>query len=543
MKKYFIYSYFFINWAVLFFHYYPARYGRFVHDFMSWAYTYNHFNWHNIIACDWDMSYHLFYQITFYTAYKIIGTNAVVWLLLFSMLQASVITFIFILFKKLLRQAAIPNAFGIALCANLLALLSPYMTEVVAWGATIQYLVSVLGIIISWLLIIRYTETRLLKHLLLAHVVFLLAMYSLEFCVVFPIIIVIYLWLWPKEEKVRFHQYMLILLPELIIIISFFVMNSIYRSSWVGHYGPGVHLNLAPKYMGAQFVRYLLKYIAFVQYYPFSYRNSIYNAAEFDLETYSTLILLYITPLIIFIIKYKKLNSTVKTGMILYAFTCIALLPTQNIYFQYLNRPEDDRFGYFFSFFFYLVFAFILINVFKRTGYVIILLYCIIGTFFLIHEIGDWKKAGNVAQALIKEYKWQNYNGKVHILCIADNIDGAYLFKNFSCSATFDQYYEVMKRKNCSPLQQYLYMTMNNETDSVIANVINDSTLQVDLLTNNKLIMKGEAYASDYDDDDNKVSVMVDKNKPSFQITFKNKKPGDVYIYESGLHWKQVTGF
>jgi len=89
-------------------------------------------------------------------------------------------------------------------------------------------------------------------------------------------------------------------------------------------------------------------------------------------------------------------------------------------------------------------------------------------------------------------------------------------------------------------LQQYMYWTMFSENDQTNAYKINDSTIQVDLLSGGWLMNNGLG-AIDYETTD--ASIKVNQQKSSYKITFKNKQPDDVYIYESGLHWKQVNDF
>jgi hypothetical protein len=137
---------------------------------------------------------------------------------------------------------------------------------------------------------------------------------------------------------------------------------------------------------------------------------------------------------------------------------------------MYLFRVGNDRLGYFFSLFFYLFIVFVLIKSFKWVGYIVALVYGVIGFHYLEPEINDWRQCGDIMRSLTNEYHWQNNLGKVHILCLGDNINGVYLFKNYKDSTFFSEYYEVYKKQQCSPLQQYMYMTMTGENDSVSAN-------------------------------------------------------------------------
>ncbi len=541
MKKYFPYFYFFASCIILFFLCHPAREGSFLVCFFAGPYYIDHFtSWTDVFKCKFDISYHLFYHLFLYLAYKIFQTHANRWLLLNSILQATVLVSSFVLFKKILTKANISHAFGIALAGSLLLFFSPYMCEIVIWGATYNYLISVLSVIICWLLLIRYIETSESKYLWLSQVSFLASIYTLEFGIMFPFMIAIYMWLWTKKAQVNLRRAILILLPQFLIIFSFFLMNRIILGNWVGHYGAGVHLHMPPAYMASQLACYLIKYAALLHFFQFSTRDAVYSFVQQPAIGYILLLCLYIIPLLIFIFRYKKMIDAWRVGLLLYSFMCLALLPAQNMYFMYLFQSQNDRLGYFFSIFFYLFLAYIIIRTFKWFGYLILLVYGIIGFHFMKMEISNWQKAGHVVQTLIKEYQWANCPGKVHILMLGYNINGVYEFETSGDSACFAQYYEVMTQKNCSPLQQYMYMTTTTEDDAVTANVVNDSTIQVDLLSGNWLLYNGLG-ATDYKTTD--ASIVVNKQKASYQITFKNKKPGDVYIYQSGLHWKQVNGF
>src|SRR5579871_3597026 len=104
MRKYFPRLLFFFNFIIVFILYYPARYGRFVHDFINWAYKYDQYSLADILKCRSDNSYHLFYQLFFYLACKLSHTNAVAWLTFFSVLHAATATMFFVLFKKIFED-------------------------------------------------------------------------------------------------------------------------------------------------------------------------------------------------------------------------------------------------------------------------------------------------------------------------------------------------------------------------------------------------------------------------------------------------------
>jgi len=173
MKKYFPLFYFIACCILFFIIYYPAREGCFVLDFMAFGYRYDHSTWGDILKCRSDHSYHVFYHIAFYIAYKLFHTHANRWLLLFSTLNAAVVALSFALFHKLLSQAQVRYATGIALAGSLLILFNPYMDETMIWGPTLHYSMAVSALFISWLLVIKYFETSLVKYLWLTHIAFL----------------------------------------------------------------------------------------------------------------------------------------------------------------------------------------------------------------------------------------------------------------------------------------------------------------------------------------------------------------------------------
>jgi len=155
--------------------------------------------------------------------------------------------------------------------------------------------------------------------------------------------------------------------------------------------------------------------------------------------------------------------------------------------------------------------------------------------------ISDWTNSGNVVQSLVHNYRWSSNPGKVHILCLGDDLDGAYIFENSGDSAFFKEYYNVIEKKNCSPLQQYVYMTMTFPDDSVYAHALNDSTINVQLINHWNWFMKDMLGLADYETKE--VKVRLNSEQDSFTILFKHKKPGDIYIYQSGRHWEQVKDF
>lgn len=542
MKKYFPFIYFLINVIIVVILFYPARQGRFVHDFIGWASSYNTYSWGDVMRCKGDQSFHVMYHVVFYSLYKLLQTHATEWLIVIAILHAGIITLIFILIQKLLAQANIRNAFFIALIGSFLGLLNPYVVEILIWGATIEYFICVICLLLSWLLIIYFLRDRKILWLIAAQLFFAVAIYSLEFAVTFPAILFLYFYWWPgAKATLRKNDPVRILIPQIALIFSYFLLNKIMRGNWVGHYGASIHLHIPPAYMSSQFVSYLLKFIFQLNYFDYPTRDAAYSFVAQNFVGYILFAVFYVLPVGIFLFRFKKLSNQFKVGLLLYFFMCLALLPPQNLYFMYLFRYQNDDYGYYFSLFFYVFMVYLLTRKFPVAGYALVAIYFFYSFRNLRTGISDWTNSGNVVQSLVKDYRWNSYPGMVHILCLGDDLNGAYLFENYNDPAFFKEYYNVIAKKNCSPMHQYVYMTMTFPGDSVYAAAVNDSTINVQLINHWNWFMKDMVGLTDYETKD--VKVKRNSEQDSFTILFRHKKPGDIYIYQSGYHWEEVKNF
>jgi hypothetical protein len=542
VKKYFPFIYFIANVIILVVLFYPAREGRFVHDFIGWASSYNRFTWSDVLHCRGDQSFHVMYHVIFYGLYKLLQTHATEWLIVIAILHSGIVTLIFLIIQKILKQAQIRNASSVALIGSFLGLLNPYVVEILIWGATIEYFICIFCLLASWLLLIYFLQERKIILLIIAQIFFAVAIYSLELAVTFPAILFLYFYYWPGvKERLKKNDLIKIIVPQVILIFSYFLMNKVFKGDWVGHYGAAVHLHIPPAYMSSQFANYLLKYILQLNYFNYSTRDAFYSFVSQNLVGYILFAIFYILPACLLLFRFKKLKLQLKIGLLLYFFMCLALLPPQNLYFMYLFRYQNDDYGYYFSLFFYVFIVYLLTRKFAVAGYALMIIYFFYSFKNLNIGITDWKNSGNVVQSLVQDYRWDSSSGKVNILCLGDDLNGAYLFENGNDSAFFKEYYNVIAKKNCSPLQQYAYMTMTFPNDSVSAQALNDSTIKVQLINPWDWFMKDMLGLSDYENKNVKVKLFSDQHY--FTILFKHKNPGDIYIYQSGYHWEEVKNF
>ena len=177
----------------------------------------------------------------------------------------------------------------------------------------------------------------------------------------------------------------------------------------------------------------------------------------------------------------------------------------------------------------------------RKGAFIIILLFSVISVFLLNRNLTSWKNAGIIQNALEKNFNWEDAD-RLFILNIPDNFNGAYLYRDNGSSSKFKSALTFKQKENIQgDFFEILQYNMTALDNTVTTEIIDSTTLKVTFDQWGNWWWRGGIGASDYENDLYKVDI--DEWSHAYIITFKQKRPEDIFIYQTGNSWQQVKGF
>ena len=417
-----------VLFIITFLRYLPAIDGRFTSDFYNWVRDYEHGSISELWLCFGYPGLHQLYHIPFYFSYKLFGLNAMAWHLEFTFLHALNAFLVYYLAKEFLSLINKDKKF--ALVTSLLFLLSPFQTEVVAWGATIHYLFTLIFFLSSFLFLIKYLKNKQTKYLILFHFFYILDLFTMELPLVFPGIFILFSLVTMSHYKVKLKTVVInLLLINTLTIISYFLLTKIIIGSYIGHYGAESHLIFNISSASNVLYDYFLKFLVFFRYIDtYSIKKFLENVFHNDGFKIISFSLISIILLKNIFFSYKKKKTILFFVLLNIVFFAISLLPVLNIEMSSMKALTTDRYSYVSSVFFLIGITLIFSSFQKNISIALSFIYLFINISLLSPTITIWKENGILANKIIDSYTF--YDEKVYAINNIDMYKGAYLFKN-----------------------------------------------------------------------------------------------------------------
>ena len=415
--------------------YWPAREAGFISDF-----TGHQMLFENGGALGWWNSYgwHGNQPVLFGLMnawYQLVGIQPMPWFWLFVGFHSMNATMLGLL-GYLIWQRAVPGSRGIlaALILSILYVSHPYQTEVVVWKVCLHYLISTAVLLGSLLLLFRSQPLTDWKQWIILHAAFLIALFSLELALIYPVILGLSVWWWGKEEGWstidRNRLWLRIGIPQFVFILIYFLLNKMRMGVWVGHYGDDVHLRFSALDLAGNGLNYLVKYVAFS-------RDWIHDAKAVvaGLPTTHPLYLVMILALLlaayVFLwVRHRRLSRLDRTALWAGGLFPLALAPVLSLYFAWIGYVENDRYGYLALAFFLLAFQSLLLRAPKWLIWVAWI--SLLGIQFSLSRanIHRWQDAQRLYQSLLVDWRWTD-SREVFVLGVPDNYQGISVFRSF----------------------------------------------------------------------------------------------------------------
>jgi len=534
---------FFLFWLISFVFYFKTAGAGFVTDEIGWLQNYNDTGWLGLFNAFGDKSLHFNYHLTGFLIWKLFGLNGFAWFLVFITLHAAVAALSFEIFNSLLSDYASGKYSVIAFAGTLLFLVSPYQTEVMVWYACIHYLVCSLLLLIAFRVLLLYLKQPALKWIIVFYCCYITALFTLEISFAFPIILFFFLLFYPSKVFYGVDRIKLIkifLLPSLAGIIFYLLLSKLLRGSAVGHYGASAHLNFSIPLIMANLSKYVSKIFLLTQFFPSYIKQKLYSVIEIEKFGWVLFGVLSVITFYFFLSFHKLKNST-RIAFLILSFFAIAMQPVLNLYFSSIVNIEGDRFTYFASIFAYQFIAFSCIIVFRRLGWVLLLVFLIFNIKFLQLNTNSWSRSLAIQNSLLSDFKWKD-SQRIFLLNIPDNFRGAYMYRStppdnfFAKTIAFKTGIKLEDR--ITEIAEY---NMNSVSDSVTVERLSDNELKVTFAQwGNWWWLRGIG-ANSYSTKD--YEVKFDEWSHSYQLLIKNKLPNTVYLYQCAGRWRQVENF
>jgi len=435
------------------------------------------------------------------------------------------------------------NSFFVSILASGMFLLSPYQTEAVLWAPRqTDFVIATAFALTSIYFMMCFFKTPITKYVLLLHLFYLLAILSFESPLPLPGIFVAYflvLLMTGKTSITFIGFFKKILLPNIIIIVSYFLLSKIWLGTWIPHYGAKVHLNFSIQILTDNIIKYLAKFFLFYRYLPASRHDFL---QQIFFKDTSNVVLAFsfwilVLSIVYFAIKMMlRIKLELKFMMVfLFLSFIFLLLPVINLDTSFLGAIISDRYGYLPSAVFYIFLSFLFYFLFSRTWKIVSFLWILGSTILLLQTFPLWENSGDYCTRLTNNFKpYLATNENIYILNMPDNINWVLTARSGFASYIYLHFHSEIRPRSKIIATYY----MSDETDSVVVLPISEKQFLVSGSRRKMKFLNDGVWASSYKTSEFKVDF--DKAISSYKLTFDSSPVNPLYLYVSGDKWKQA---
>ena len=384
----------------------------------------------------------------------------------------------------------------------------------------------------------KWLQSSILKHLILAHILFIIALFTFELALMIPffgVLMVLTFGRFGPKRLPLVKVFSSLSLPQFSILGLYFLLNKYLLGVWVGHYGADVHLKFDFNEILGNSLRFLFKLGSFARYYPHTLKEKIFGAlGQIEAGQIFLALLILIALLTYFLV--RKSQPKIWLSSFCLGMTLIALLPVLNLYFNFLLHIENDRYGYLACVFFFMLLALIfsLFPKFIRIGLVTV--YLLISSFFLLRTNQYWASSTQVYYGLLDNFKWMDKD-HIFLLNLPDNLKGAPMFRDYSTAQNaFRSPLKYLKGKSYNgTIHEVIQYNMTDQVNGVTVQV-DSSALKVEFKQwGNWWWRKGIGAGN------SETEWYQFSNKGHhYDLILKEIPSNAAYLYQDGLEWKEV---
>lgn len=464
-----------------------------------------------------------------YLWYEVFGMAPTSWFLLFAGLHALNGTLLFLLMRRL--QAP----FALALAGALIFTLHPYQAEVLTWKVCLHYLLST-GALLGMLLLLLRSGPWGWGRWICLHGLFLLALFSLELALIYPVMLGVTLWWRGREEgwlkEVRLCRAVWLLAPQGVFIGLYFLWNRLRLGHWVGHYGDEVHLGLTVREFFSHILNYFFKYLAFSRDWPHAWKGFM---GEIHFREPGLMYAMALSGLVVLgVMLWRARTASFRVGVWAVLLFFLALAPVISLYFAWIGHNENDRYGYLASAFFVAAMVFLTRKWPRYLMIAALALYGGAGVWLFRANVDRWAQCERVYAALLRDYRWQEAP-EVWVLGMPDSYEGIMLFRGYRDGEGLqDALRWVHGHGPGGAIREVAAFVMRQPLDGLEARWLDDRRIRVTFRQWGNWFVRSGMGAGDYHGE----GYAVDFDEGGYTLTLEEPRTGRIFIYSDGGRWK-----
>lgn len=521
--------------------YLPAAKAGFVADFTGWLEQEKYHGFlDNLNRTGYQI--HSMYQLTqlvTYILYRLIGTHAWLWYLVFVSLHAANAALAYMIVAGLLQHAGEQRAKLIAATGAILFSISPYISEPVVWEPAYHFLQGLLLSLIVLRCVQLYITHRMTGYLGAGLIVYLFSLFSLEVFYLTPVLVLLLaVWYeWTGGKGVLSTLVKWLLIPQIILAAVRLLLFRLLYGDWVSRIGSGAVASVHIDSLGKP-AKYLFHLLLLGRFFPNAVRQQVYAACDSSVG----MLIFYGAVIIItvFLIRrFAKLSVTGKAASLLFLYVIISLLLLIPLWFFDAQLVVGDRYIYFASAFFYMlvaVLAFSIRNIYMRMG--LLVMFALANMRYAIQVSRYWGKSERVTAALLSQVP-ANEKKTFILLNVPQNMHGVPMI-GAEANSEFKLMHDLLLPGKELHNTVYDAQGYNMETpqDGAHVRVVSDSVVQVTLNQWGTWWWFEAKGGHGYENSD----YRLDLTDPGHWYRLTLKHPASQYLlfYQVGDKWKTV---
>jgi len=518
--------------------YWPTRHAGFAMDWLGWQYAYNREGWAGVPGSFSYPGLHPVLHLGNYALYWLFGANSPVWYGVFAVLHGLNAWLLTRLALRLPVQVPAQQRLLFSLGVGVLFLLSPYAAEVVVWRVCLHYLLALLFALLAMHRTLDYLAAPNKFFWWQIQAFVLLALFTFEWSLVIPVLILILVLTWFFSQKTRPPLQVLVRLfaPQVGLWAFYFLLNKIKIGDWVGHYGADTHLNMDPPYMSANMLRYTVKQFAFVRDWEHNLKAPLFERLAEGWPFWLGIGIILVSAAV-WLLFFRRLNERLQWAGAAFSWFFVALLPVSNLFFYALQYSENDRYGYFANGFGWLGLLLLLSFLPKMLFRAILVGYVAVSAWFLMNINQCWIESEKISAGLVEDFRWYDRD-EVIILASPDNYLGVFMFRIIGQINGFNEALELRRGK---PFKGNMWevVQFNVVAPDYAITAEKDSTgllYKVGFKQDGNWWWRNGIGATDYEND----RYAFKMKQWHVEVELKEKRPNSAVIYPVGDKWIEV---
>ena len=530
----------------------------FTTDFMGWFHNYDNYSFSEVINSEPNhiKSFYQFTHLLMYAMTFLFRLSGLPWFILFVGLFSLNVYFIFTIFRKLFNDLKLENGFAVAMFGVLFFMLSPYQAEVMIWRASFHYLTGfamMLGIVT---LALKYSENPKLLYVYWAIGIFICSSFSLEYFLFTPFVVLIFLifkaWtndfrlsIWfnnfknPKSKIQNPKSINYFVGIPLLIDALYFIVHRAITGKFFAHGRDMTNLSILSLNSFSTYAKYFVKELFFLRHLKHETKEKIFSFLDTPYVAW-IIIFVGIGIVVLGLINFSKISARAKLLLLNFSLFSVLLVPVMSIFFSWILLSENDRYCYMPSAFLFMGLSIALSRLPKILFYTIAGAYLLFSSYLLIKTNRIWWKSEKIVSNMSKTFhSWEAT--EIYVLNAPDNYNGVPMFRVTNDTSGVVEAAEVyQKRKFNGKAIDVLQYNMTTPSDGVEVKVISPDTLVVTLNQWGNWWWKFGIGGGDYETTDYKVKTDFSNCNKCYTLIMKNRKPGRVFLYQTGNELKEV---